>query len=279
MYVSNGEEPEGPVKFLPAGANVAGVTVTDNVAYAATTNGCGGAPNALWALDIASKQVSSWQAPSAIAGSDGAAFGPDGVLYVTTTGGELAALDAKTLKVRDIHKSSQPFTTSPVVFQYKEQVMVAAGTKDGHIYIVDTAKLSGPAMQSAVVAPEFSTGALASWQDSAGTRFILAPTPTAIVAVKVGDSNIEQAWSREIATPVTPLVINGVVFAATGATSARSAPSVLYALDGATGAPLWNSGKTITSFVHGAALSGGGSQVYLGTHDGTFWAFGYPIEH
>jgi outer membrane protein assembly factor BamB len=55
---------------------------------------------------------------------------------------------------------------------------------------------------------------------------------------------------------------------------------VLYALDGGTGKELWNSGKAITSFIpHGGGLSGGGTQLYLGTHDGTFYAFGFPIEH
>ena len=59
----------------------------------------------------------------------------------------------------------------------------------------------------------------------------------------------------------------------------RSVPAVVYAMEGSTGKVLWNSGKTITSFVHGGGISGGGSQVYLGTHDGMFYAFGFPIEH
>jgi outer membrane protein assembly factor BamB len=78
-------------------------------------------------------------------------------------------------------------------------------------------------------------------------------------------------------SPLTPLVVNGVVFAASG--GQRSTPAVLYALDGASGKELWNSGRTVTSFVHGGGVSGGGSQVYLGTHDGTLYAFGFPIEH
>src|SRR6185369_10064303 len=57
MYVSNGEEPQPPVPFLPANANAQQLTVVDNVAYAATTHGCGGAANGIWALDIASKKV------------------------------------------------------------------------------------------------------------------------------------------------------------------------------------------------------------------------------
>ena len=37
----------------------------------------------MWALDIESKQVATWQAPGGgIAGSEGPAIGPDGTLYV-----------------------------------------------------------------------------------------------------------------------------------------------------------------------------------------------------
>jgi outer membrane protein assembly factor BamB len=59
----------------------------------------------------------------------------------------------------------------------------------------------------------------------------------------------------------------------------RSSPAVLYALDSVTGKELWSSGSTITSFVHSGGLSGGGSRVYVSTHDGTQYAFGFPIEH
>jgi outer membrane protein assembly factor BamB len=88
------------------------------------------------------------------------------------------------------------------------------------------------------------------------------------------------------------MIINGVVFALSSGevrsndsklTAAervrRSSPAVLYALDSATGKELWNSGKAITSFVHGGTLSGGGTQVYLETYDGTLYAFGFYIEH
>jgi len=59
----------------------------------------------------------------------------------------------------------------------------------------------------------------------------------------------------------------------------RSSPAVLYALDSASGKALWDSGKTVTSFVHSGGLSGGSSQVYLQTYDQNVYAFGYPIEH
>jgi outer membrane protein assembly factor BamB len=276
MYISNGDEPEPPIKFLPPNATAVGLTIIDNVAYAVTTSSCGGAANAVWALDLASKEVASWRSPAgAIAGSAGAAFGPDGTLYVATDAGDLVALEAKTLKVRDIYKAGMALTSSPVVLQRKDGAMIAVAAKDGRIHLLDTAKLGGPAYQSEPVAA--GAGALATWQDSAGTRFLLAPAASSLVALKVADQALETAWKHEIDSPLAPLVINGVVFAASRGKAGT--PAVLYALDGSGGSPLWDSGKTIASFVRGGGISGGGSQVYLGTNDGTFYAFGYPIEH
>ncbi|HXK03569.1 MAG TPA: PQQ-binding-like beta-propeller repeat protein [Verrucomicrobiae bacterium] len=281
MYVSNGEEPHPPVRFLPANANAQGLIVVDNAAYATTTGACGGAPDAVWALDVASEQAASWKpAAGGIAGTGGVAFGGDGTLFVATTSGDLAALEPKTLKVKDVFKAGQELTSSPLVFQQKDKAMIAAATSDGRIHAIDAAALSGAGMQSAPVAAGsgFRPGALASYQDSAGTRYILVPTPSSVVALKLTDQGFETAWtSPEIAAPLTPLIVNGVVFAASNGD--RSRPAVLYALDGVTGKPLWNSGKTITSFARNGGISAGGSQVYLGTYDGTLYAFGFPIEH
>ena len=95
-----------------------------------------------------------------------------------------------------------------------------------------------------------------------------------------------------MSSPVSPAIVNGVVFAVSsgeyrtadaGVSAAqraqRSKPAVLYALDASTGKELWNSGNTITSFVHAVAPSAGDGQVYLVTYDGTLYAFGIPLEH
>jgi outer membrane protein assembly factor BamB len=300
MYISNGEEPAPPIKFLPPNANGEGLIVVDNVAYAFTTDGCGGAPNAIWALDIASQDVATWQpASGGIAGSVGPAFGPDGTVYVTTQTGDLVTLEPKTLKLKEVFSAGHEFTSSPVVFQSETRTMIAAATRDGRIYVLDGAALSSSAYQSEVLVPgdNFTPGALATWQDAAGSRYLLATASNAVMSWKVatqsGGIALEKVWSSpEMVAPLTPLIVNGVVFAAssgefvsddalmTAAQRAqRSVPAVVYALDGATGRMLWNSGKTIAAFVHGGGLSGGGTQVYLGTHDGTLYAFGFPIEH
>jgi outer membrane protein assembly factor BamB len=149
---------------------------------------------------------------------------------------------------------------------------------------------------------------LATWLDAAGTRWVLATTSGPLQAdttvamnngpvtggavvgftlVDTGDApTLQPQWvSQDIAAPVTPAVVNGVVFAvasgsggAQAAPAQRSTPAVLYALDGATGKQLWTSGNTITSSVRGVGPSGGDSQVYVVTRDGTLYAFGMPAE-
>lgn len=323
LYVSNGADAQPPLRFLPANANALGLIVVDNVAYAATTQSCGGAENGVWALDLDSKQVTIWKSGGGgTLGSAGPAFGPDGMLYVTA-GERLVALEAKTLKEKDWYAAGrQDFTASPVIFDYKGKTLIAATTQDGRIHLLESTALGGadhktplyktPAYSNAA---DFVPGALASWQDSRGTRWVLAPTagpvPSdagftitngyvtsgAIIAWKVTDHSgapaLEPGWvSRDMVSPLPPMVINDVVFALSSGefrstdsklTAAhraqRSSRAVLHALDGATGKELWNSGNTITSFVHGGGLSGGGSQLYLGTYDGTLYAFGFPIEH
>jgi hypothetical protein len=311
VYVSNGADAEAPSKFLPANANAQGLIVADNVAYAVTANGCGGAPNGVWALDLASKEVTTWKSgagspanspANSPAGTAGPAFAPDGTLYVATAGGEasLVSLEPKTLQPKDWYSPGADFTSSPVVFEYKNKILIAAATKDGRIHLLDSASLGGASHRTALASSSIGSpvhGGLATWQDAGGTRWILAPTANTVTAWKVVDQNgvpaLQPGWvSREMVSALTPMVVNGVVFAlASGEWNTddsqmpaaqraqRSSHAVLYALDGATGNPLWNSGSAIGSFVHGGGLSGGSGQLYLGTYDGTLYAFGFPIEH
>lgn len=281
MYVSNGDEPDPPVRFLPANANASGLTVVGGVAYAATTRGCGGAANGVWALALATKEVTNWQSDGAEVG--GFAIGPDGTLYVTTSQGSLVALDAKTMKPKDSYiAKGQAFTSAPVVFQYKDKTLIAAVSKDGQIHLLDSTALNAALNKTPAppAASNFVPGALASWQGSDGTRWLLTSSAQAVVTWKVTDKDgapaLQTGWvSRQMTAPLTSMVIAGVVFTASGG----DGPAVLYALDSTTGKELWNSGKTITSSARAGTLAAGGSQVYLATNDGTLMVFGYPIEH
>jgi outer membrane protein assembly factor BamB len=140
-----------------------------------------------------------------------------------------------------------------------------------------------------------SDAALASGAGFAATN---GPVTTgAVAAWRVVDRNgaisLEPGWlSRNLISPLTPVIINGVVFALSSGEFQpaddslpaservrRSSPAVLYALDGATGNTIWDSAKTITSFVHSGGLSGQASQVYLESFDENLYAFGFPMEH
>ncbi len=316
LYVSNGEEPNPPIQFLPPNANARGLIVFDNTAYVATVNGCGGVEDGVWALDLESKKVTHWKSGGGVAGSAGFAVGPDGTLYVAAAGGELVALEPGTLTVKTSYKAGKDFTSSPVVFEYKDKDLIAVATRDGRIQLLDTAALDGKplAITPAFSNPDFAAGSLASWQGSDGTRWLLAPaggsvasaagsasgngevSNGAIVAFEVVEENgaptLRPRWvSRDMVSPLPPTIVNGVVFALssgefrssdpqlTAAQRAqRSSTAVLYALDAVTGKELWNSGGAITSFVHSGGLSAGGGRVYVGGYDGTQYAFGFHLE-
>lgn len=280
MYVSSGETPNPAIDFLPAGAFAKGLAVFNGVAYVATSNGCNGVANGMWALDIASKKVTSWTASANVVGTTGFATGPDGTMYVAD-GADIVALEPATLKVKATYKGDKAFSTSPVVFEFKGKDYVAAATTDGKLVVLQDGKLAASASVSGV------TGALAAWRERSGQHWILAPAAKAIVAIQVvedgGGIALKQGWtSRELTAPIAPAVVNGVVFAVStglGPTIKQSKPAVLYALDGASGKELWSSGSTITSFVTTGGLAAGGSRVYVSSYDGTQYAFGFPIEH
>ncbi len=323
LHLSNGADYEPPVKFLPPNANANGLIVANQIAYVVTERGCGNVANGVWAIDLISKEVKTWKGN--VAGSAGMAFGGDGTIYVVTgSGGDhpnsLVALDPKTLAVKaSFAAGGQEFSASPVIFVYKDKTLIAATTKNGSVHLFDSANLNAPLSSSPEFAKDFAPGALASWQDASGTRWVLAPTvgrqaadagfkaekspitKGAVVAWKIVEQNgaptLQPGWvSRDLVSPLTPTIINGVVFVTssgefrpndgqadskiTAAQRAqRSTRAVLYALDGTTGKELWNSGTTIVSFTRGGALSGGMGQIYLTTYDGTIYAFGFPMEH
>ena len=296
LNVQNGWDNMVPASFVPANTRSAGliiVTMADGptIAYTATINGCGSQPDAVWAMELGSerKPVTSFQVKGAtIAGSAGPSLGRDGTVYITTAAGQsalssaLVALEPATLKLKA--SSTIPdaeFTSSPVVFQWKDKDAIVAAGKS-KLYLFDSAALSNGAVATTAgaAADKFTAGALASWQDAQGVRFVAVPSPRGIVTFKLTEENgktaFQRAWtSRDMAAPVAPVVVNGVLFAASSGT--RALPSILYAIDAATGKDVWNSGKTITSRVAGS-LSAGQGNVYLPGADGTLYAFGFAIE-
>jgi outer membrane protein assembly factor BamB len=284
-----------PALFLPSNTRATGLIVASSdagaVAYAATTRKCGSQPDAVWAMDLADAQkpVTAFKVGDAtIAGASGPSIGRDGTVYVATAGGTAAesssvfALEAKTLKQKGAAKvTGAAFSSSPLVFTWKDKdaILVAGG---GKIYAFDPASLSGGpiATSPAFGSADFEIGSLASWTDAAGVRWVAASAPRGIVTFKLteqaGQPAFQAGWtSADIASPLPPLVINGVLFAAS--TGTRAVPGVLYALDAATGKQLWTSGRAITSTIRGG-LSAGGGTVFVPGSDSTLYAFGFEIE-
>jgi hypothetical protein len=334
---NSGKELQKPVPFLPANAYasdlIAVPEVTDtarsNIIYAATMNGCGGVPNRVWAVDLApdDKPVTYFDTGASPVGPP--ALASDGTLYVALGAGAagsgyshaVVGLEAKTLKLKDwFTEPKADFASTPTIFKHGDKEIVAAATKDGRIYLLDTTSLGGsdhetPLFVSSALSStktDYVPSALASWQDLDGTTWIAEPfvgggpsgapdngkvTNGGIVALKLADDggklSLSPAWvSQDMISPLSPIVINGVVFAASSgeyhpasgaAMSAsertqKSVPAVLYALDATTGAPLWSSGKTITSFVADTPLWASSGQTYIATYDNSVYAFGFAME-
>lgn len=303
IYVSNGEESKTPVKFVPPASVVRGLIVVNGKALAVAGEPCG-ANDQVVSLDLATHEVTNWnEAGLSIAGAQGAAIAPDGTLFIATAKGSaghsssIVALDGKTLQPKDWYTvPDADFTSTPVVLQYKNKVLVAAASKDGAVYVLNAKDLGGEdhrtplaKLASGVGHNDFVPGSLAVWQDARLTHWLLASSRTengGITAWKLADNEqgnlaIEPGWtSTRMYFPAAPLIINGVAFSVSNTLASgagHSAKTVLYALDGATGRELWNSKASIAS--PALALSAGAGRVYVTTSDGALYAFGFPMEH
>jgi outer membrane protein assembly factor BamB len=226
----------------------------------------------------------------------------------------IVALDPKTLQLKDwFTQPTAEFVTGPTILRYSGKDIVAAATKDGRVLLLDAASLGGAnhatplfASKPLVTGASAVSGSLATWQESvstAGTTWILLPvtgrlaagspatngaaTSGAVVALKLQDAggafSLTPEWvSHDLTSPATPVIVNGVVFTlATGrppTVKGRGTPAVLHAYDGVTGKRLWNSGKAMATFASPGSLWSGLGQIYVGTHDGTLYAFGFNDE-
>lgn len=194
-----------------------------------------------------------------------------------------------------------PFT--PVPYGTKAPApgasLIAAQARDGRIFILDEDLSKLLAVTEPVAGlGGYKPAGLSSWVDDSGQRWLLSTTPTSIIAYKLNVDGtavtLSKGWNLGgLQAPLAPIIVNGVVFVASsgefvpakGAKPtdaqivANSRPAVLYAVNAITGAKLWDSGKTITSFVpHTSALWSSLGQVLLSTYDNTFYAFGANME-
>lgn len=298
------------------------------VVYAATSNNCGGVKNGVWAINLAddAKPITHFETGASPVGDP--AFSADGTLFVAVGKGAagsaysnaIVALAPKTLTVKDWFTApNADFTSGPTIVKHGDKELVAAAAKDGRVYLLDAASLGGSDHKTPMfVSSAFSTAkteyaptALAAWQDEDKADWIVEPfvgtgpsgvsgngkvTNGGLVALKVTDegakASLTPAWvSQDMISPLPPVIVNGVVFAASSGEyypaagksmsaaerAKQSVPAIMYALDSSTGKQLWSSGAAITSFANAGIWTSLG-QTYIATYDGTVYAFGFPME-
>jgi outer membrane protein assembly factor BamB len=152
-------------------------------------------------------------------------------------------------------------------------------------------------------------GGISSWMDPEGARWVLAPVwglldsnlkgsivngpaPNgSIIAFKIeeqsGKTVLTPVWvSRDLSSPMPPVIASGVVFALSAGEFNRqiqrpkgSTHATLYALDAATGKELYSSRNLVTVPASLTGLSVANGRVYFGAIDGTLYAFGMYMEH
>jgi hypothetical protein len=208
LNTANGDDSGTPVKFLPPNARASSLNMAGNVIYTTTNQGCGGVPNAVWAIDLNSSEgvVKSFASNGGgFWGIGGVALGADGTVYAQTGDGPLdpasykwsntlLALNARDLTLKQYFTlpnlsssavSGGMNSTTPLVFTYKGREMIVA-SGNGRLYLLDSQAVGGsdhhtfisrtaPVAAAAGLADRGIWGGLSTWEDADGTRWVLAP--------------------------------------------------------------------------------------------------------
>jgi len=310
--LQSGKDLQKPAPFLPVSSRWSNPVAVGTMMYAATSGNCSGAANGVYAIDLDApdKPVVSYRTNGGtIVGS--VAFSSDGDTLLAAIGpgsvtgdgkaNAIVALDPRTLRLKDwFTQPTAEFVTGPTVFRHGTKDLVASATKDGRVILLDSASLGGAnhATPISVSRSLFASGgsisaeALSTWARPAATpgsevRWILVPVSGRLIAMRVVEANgvfsLQPEWTaNDLTSPATPIIVNGVVFALSkgrpAAAGRAGSTAVLYAYDGLSGKALWNSGKSMTSVASPGSYWSALSQVYVGTDDGTVYAFGFPDE-
>ncbi len=314
LNTSNGDDVVPAMSFIPANARASSLVISEGAMYTTTSGGCGGAPNAVWAIDLAGDaKVVSFPLNDGAPALGGLAFATDGTLY-TQSGGKLLALAPKTLELKQSFTApgggSNPNPATPVVFSYKERDLVVSASPDGRLYVLDGHSLDNGPLSAT---PQITSsdhgiwGGLSSWLDADGVRWVLAPVwgPVSsglnvpvtngaapngsIVAFKLedvdGKPTLTPSWvSRDMSSPEPPVITSGMVFALSAGEYGRDerpksgSHATLYALDGATGKEMYSTGNQVTAAGNLTGITIANGRVYFTTNDSVLYAFGIYLE-
>ncbi|MEO7143412.1 MAG: PQQ-binding-like beta-propeller repeat protein [Bryobacteraceae bacterium] len=272
LNVADGEDVAPPVKFGFANGKSYALNMWKGVIFTTTSQGCNGNPNQMWAIDVNDPQKKvmtfnpksggMWGRTGAAIDSTGTAWAPtgDGIYdpenHVYGNGLVGAKVVDGKLQLQDwfeptnwswLKKRDLDMQVTPAIFPFKGKELMVTGSKECRVYLLDTKAAGGddhqtPLYRSPLLCNEevnFASagiwGAMSTWQDSAGTRWVLTPfwgpvypkfkTPVsygpvtngAVVAFKVEENNgkyqLTPAWmSRDMNRAEPPVVADGVVF-------------------------------------------------------------------
>ena len=287
VNVADGEDAAPPAKFMPPNGKPYALNLWKNVIYTHTAQGCGGHPNMAYAYDLATGKVGSWgPAGGGMWGRTGPAISSNGVMYTGTGDGPwdpergiygngIVGIQqnptTKALELVDyfapsnaewLFKRDLDMQVTPAIFEYKTRELMVSAGKECRVYLMDTESIGGddhrtPLYRTPLLCNEginFASagvwGAMASWVDANGTRWVLAPfwgpkhplfhAPVehgevkdgAIAAFKLeerdGGLQLTPAWiSHDMNRAEPPVVANGVVFAyGSGESTTQATPEL-----------------------------------------------------
>jgi hypothetical protein len=283
MNTSTGEDVTTAMQFIPAGAKASNLTVSNGVVYTTTIAGCGGAPAGVWAMDLNGEKPQVTRFTLKSGDLRGLAFNAEGDILAQTTE-SLVGLTPKELKVADSFTPGGGMANAtPVVFSWQNRELVVAAGKDGRLHVLDAKSLKTALSESESVGSVW--GGLSSWQETDGTRWVLAPVwgqkDGYVVALKLEDANgvpkLTKAWtSHEMQSPEPPVITSGVVF--TLASGQPNGHATLYAFDGSTGKELYSSGEQVPVPANLTGITLANGRIFFSTTDGTLYGFGIYLE-
>ena len=269
---STGQEIARAEPFLPANGKPYSLNIFNNVLYTTTAQGCGGTPNQFYGYDLKTKKVGSFNPGSGgMWPRLGPSIGKDGSVYAGSGDGDyfperqifgqaIVAVkqnpETKALEMTDWYAPSNAYwlrkrdldmnATGPV-FEYKGKEYTVHTSKECRLWLLDTSAMGGedhrtPVAQTPLICNEEVQyqaagpwGALATWEDADGSRWILFPfwgpkhstfsvprehgqvVRGAVAAFRLqeqgGGLALAPAWiSRNIDQADPVVVANGVVF-------------------------------------------------------------------
>jgi hypothetical protein len=304
LGLPSGKDMQKPAPFLPPNSKWSAPIGVGTRLYATTSGGCGGAPHAVWSVDLDSepKPVTSWKTDGggvvgAVAFTSGgtliAAIGPG----KTTGDGKanaIVALDPITLAVKDwFTQPTAEFVTGPTIVQHDNKEVVAAATKDGRVLLLDAASLGGADHSTPLFSSRswlgsggaVSADALAAWQQSHAADASASAQPAQAPAPSTGATTwllLPVAGRLSAGMPAgNGQVSAGAVIALKlgGAGGALSLEPGWVSHDlAAPGTPIIVNGVVFTLATGAPAAAGRGTPAVLHAYDGAtgkrFWTSG-----